>query len=84
MENPVYGGIPSFSDRNIMNLSFPENNYGYPSSSITTKMLCANVDGGGGDSCQVKLSLPVHCTDALCSIQGGQVDIISIVGIVVL
>ena len=30
-----------------------KNNYGYPSSSITNKMLCANVDGGGGDSCQV-------------------------------
>ena len=28
-------------------------NYGYSSSSITNKMLCANVDGGGSDSCQV-------------------------------
>ena len=31
-----------------------KNNYAYSSSDITNKMLCANVDGGGKDACQVK------------------------------
>ena len=32
------------------------NDYGYSSSMITSEMLCANVEGGGKDSCQVLIS----------------------------
>ena len=32
-----------------------KNNYAYSSSDITNKMLCANVDGGGKDACQVTI-----------------------------
>ena len=32
-----------------------KNDYSYASSMITSKMLCANVDGGGKDSCQVMI-----------------------------
>ena len=30
-----------------------KNDYSYPSSMITSKMMCANVEGGGKDACQV-------------------------------
>ena len=35
-----------------------KNDYSYASSMITSKMLCANVDGGGKDSCQVTILDP--------------------------
>ena len=39
-------------DVKVLSNSDCKNSYSYPSSWITSQMLCANVDGGGKDACQ--------------------------------
>ena len=41
-----------------------KNDYSYASSMITSKMMCANVDGGGKDACQVTILETCRCLDA--------------------
>ena len=45
---------------NVLANSACKNDYSYASSMITSKMLCANVEGGGKDSCQVTLLETEH------------------------
>ena len=45
---------------NVLANSACKNDYSYASSMITSKMLCANVEGGGKDACQVTLLETEH------------------------
>ena len=47
-----------------------KNDYGYSSSMITSEMLCANVEGGGQDSCQVFISRLTLLNDKTFTVLG--------------
>ena len=48
-----------------------KNDYSYASSMITGKMLCANVDGGGKDACQVSYPpVGAGCSDYCLTVSG--------------
>merc|ERR1712115_479060 len=55
-----------------------KNDYGYSSSQITSNMLCANVEGGGKDSCQVLI--PIFFNDDDNDDNDDDDDVVTVLG----
>merc|ERR1711942_335656 len=59
-------------DVKVLSNSDCKNSYSYPSSWITSQMLCANVDGGGKDACQGDSGGPLVTAGTGSGVTAGQ------------
>jgi len=59
-------------DVKVLSNSDCKNKYSYPSSWITSEMLCANVDGGGKDACQGDSGGPLVTAGSGTGVTAGQ------------
>merc|ERR1712013_430414 len=59
-------------DVKVLSNSDRKNSYSYPSSWITSQMLCANVDGGGKDACQGDSGGPLVTAGTGSGVTAGQ------------